>query len=80
MNAEKKEIQTVTENMTQPIEVTKYEKSDLPENDRLVCFSCLTPTLLCCTLINQKEIIIWVDEPKRGVLDFSVYFLFEVQK
>ncbi|XP_032949808.1 histone H2B type 1-M isoform X1 [Rhinolophus ferrumequinum] len=58
MNAEKKEIQTVTENMTQHIEVTKYEKSDLPENDRLVCFSCLTPTLLCCTLIHQKEIII----------------------
>lgn len=80
MNAEKKEMQTVTENVTQPIEVMKYEKSDLPENDLLVCFSCLNPTLLGCTLIHQKEIITWVDEPKRGVLDFSFYFLFEVQK
>lgn len=44
MNAQKKGMQTVTENVDQPMEVMKFEKSDLPDNNRLVFFSFLNPT------------------------------------
>lgn len=76
MNAEKKWMQTVTANVNQPIRVMKYEKSDLLENDWLVCLSCPNPTHpgLLHTHCIKREIIIWVEEPKKAVLAFLFHF------
>lgn len=74
MSAEKKWMQTVTENENLAVEVMKYDVWPAWD-DRLVCMSHQNPThpdLLHTDY--QKEITTRVEEPKQGVLAFSFYF------